>query len=356
MTAIQLNCPRCASLFQIDGSMAGQQVACPSCQQLVTIPATVGTAPPTGPAVGSPLGTDLNCPLCAGAFQVTPDMSGQQVGCPQCGSLVTVPALSGPQADRGTYAPQQPPAHTVPQSPQAMGGAGLPTPPYGGQPQPVHPPSPDLPPGAAAYGSPPATLPPGPRTPGQVPTPQAPQSPADTAPSNLAVDTPGGLPPGMENRTPLSTPSSPTKTSSDTAAPIEPRVDPDKSHETKSHATDSLVPSSAKSADFTVDRLLPPGDASRTAVPTQTTVPRAATRPAPAPAEGADSFVIVDEDGASVTLHEPVKTVGQGENERELHQLTREERARSRLRKNIVVAVVCVVIVGIVAAIMLNIR
>ena len=38
-----------------------------------------------------------------------------------------------------------------------------------------------------------------------------------------------------------------------------------------------------------------------------------------------------------MALREPVKTIGRGDDERELHQLDAEEKARRRFRKNIIV-------------------
>ena len=37
----------------------------------------------------------LGCPICGGAFQVSPEMVGQQMGCPHCHNAVTIPDLFG---------------------------------------------------------------------------------------------------------------------------------------------------------------------------------------------------------------------------------------------------------------------
>jgi len=48
-------------------------------------------------------------------------------------------------------------------------------------------------------------------------------------------------------------------------------------------------------------------------------------------------LVIPAEDGTLVTLREPVKTVGEGDEEIELRSLTPEEKERKRLKKNVIV-------------------
>ena len=43
MAAVSFTCPRCCGVFQVASTLAGQQVACPHCRILVTLPAA-GTA------------------------------------------------------------------------------------------------------------------------------------------------------------------------------------------------------------------------------------------------------------------------------------------------------------------------
>jgi len=47
--------------------------------------------------------------------------------------------------------------------------------------------------------------------------------------------------------------------------------------------------------------------------------------------------VIPTEDGTFVTVREPLKTVGEGDEEIELRSLTAEERERKKLKKNLIV-------------------
>ena len=133
---LHYQCPHCTGVFQVDPVMAGQQVACPTCQGVVTIgvaanPDAVPTAdiapqdlappiiePRTDDEDDSPWYPDveesarqpvvaaeiavatavpttpsemLGCPHCGGAFQVTAAMAGQQMACPHCRGIVTIP-------------------------------------------------------------------------------------------------------------------------------------------------------------------------------------------------------------------------------------------------------------------------
>ncbi len=47
--------------------------------------------------------------------------------------------------------------------------------------------------------------------------------------------------------------------------------------------------------------------------------------------------MIPTEDGTFVTVREPLKTVGEGDEEIELRSLTAEERERKKLKKNLIV-------------------
>lgn len=88
MTNLPLQCPLCGSMMEIDASMAGMQVTCPTCQGVVQTP------PLEEPPAQDPTGAvSLACPLCQGAFQVVPEMAGQQVACPHCEQPVGIPDL-----------------------------------------------------------------------------------------------------------------------------------------------------------------------------------------------------------------------------------------------------------------------
>lgn len=57
-----------------------------------------------------------------------------------------------------------------------------------------------------------------------------------------------------------------------------------------------------------------------------------------------DERTMITEEGEVVSLHDPVKTVGDGDEQVELHQLTPEERAARRFRKNLIVWTVGILI------------
>src|SRR5262245_4187874 len=106
MPVASLQCPHCAGPMQIDAASAGQLVRCPHCQGRLMAPpgevlaqffgVTEGT-PPVGspPTSAHAESVTLACPMCNGPFQALSSMSGQQLGCPHCGSQVTIPPLGG---------------------------------------------------------------------------------------------------------------------------------------------------------------------------------------------------------------------------------------------------------------------
>lgn len=58
--------------------------------------------------------------------------------------------------------------------------------------------------------------------------------------------------------------------------------------------------------------------------------------------------MIPTEDGTFVTLREPLRTVGEGDEEIELRSLTAEEKERKKLKKNLIVWGFGLVIIAIV--------
>lgn len=142
-------------MLSVDSSMAGYQVACPTCQGIVTVPAFDAPVPPPPPPVDDAV--SLNCPLCMGLFQVLASSQGQQVSCPHCAGLVQVPVFSDPTG-------------------------GAPTAPFGGvpestfaPPEPVWAPQPLFPSAPSPVPSPPAPLPTfAPSPPSYAPVPNVP--------------------------------------------------------------------------------------------------------------------------------------------------------------------------------------
>ncbi len=49
MGVTQFSCPHCSGLFQVDGSLGGQQVACPHCRGVVALPTMADSPRPTAP-------------------------------------------------------------------------------------------------------------------------------------------------------------------------------------------------------------------------------------------------------------------------------------------------------------------
>jgi hypothetical protein len=103
MAAVQLHCPHCGGLFQIDETLAGQHVSCPLGLAVVAIPdLSPAAAPPPPEFVEPPPATEeaqqLGCPVCGGLFQVTRSLAGRQVSCPHCFTAVLVPEIPAPPA------------------------------------------------------------------------------------------------------------------------------------------------------------------------------------------------------------------------------------------------------------------
>lgn len=74
---------------------------------------------------------------------------------------------------------------------------------------------------------------------------------------------------------------------------------------------------------------------------------KAMNRPMPTSA-AKDAVVIETEDGNYVTLRDPVKTIGKGLEERELHVLPPEQKKKRRIVRNIVVYSVGLVILYVI--------
>jgi hypothetical protein len=125
MAAVTLECPICGGTVSIDSRLGGQQLACPLCRQLISVPALphlvqqtppappqpppVGglqrspplSSPPPIPAAPAPQGKQmllLGCPTCAASFEAPRSAGGTQLFCPQCHSPMTVPRTFGAEA------------------------------------------------------------------------------------------------------------------------------------------------------------------------------------------------------------------------------------------------------------------
>ncbi len=104
--------------------------------------------PPTNDAM------EFDCPLCAGAFEASPEMLGQQVECPHCGEVVELPAaqempVAQERAEEAAAAPEpfgpadEPEPEPRAQTPQPPSEALAPAPDK--QPEPEQEPEPQRP-------------------------------------------------------------------------------------------------------------------------------------------------------------------------------------------------------------------
>lgn len=276
----------------------------------------------------------FTCPHCAGVFQVDSSMAGGQVACPHCRNVVVLPAM-------GAVAPAQP---TFPQTPGVQQpfpnvSAPQPQPPHE---QPVRPPSPQAPIVGPVQEQ--AVKAPGAGQPLR-PVPVVPQQPQRPAGGQTPIRTPS-------QRQPI-TPASPTPRPIPTSQPTVtgPRT-------ADSQKTTPKPTSPASGRDKTGSRPLPmsaprpvPTSPTRSAAPTPSTpVP---STPSQRPTGGGKSLVIPTEDGTFVTLRDPIKTVGEGDEEMELKSLSPEEREKKKLKKNLIVWGFGLVIIAITLYVLL---
>lgn len=279
MAEVLFHCPICTGLLAVDSSMAGCQVACPTCQGVVTIPAMEAPAPappsfapPAPPALPPDAMASLNCPLCTGLFQVMASSQGQQVTCPHCGGLIQVPLF-----DTGDPSSAAAPPYGSPYEP-----------PYSSAPDPAH----------ASPGplwAPQPLFPSAPSVPSP-PPPWQPERPSASRPIPLHQAAPESFAPAPANRPIPATPS----------LPGFPVFDPAKKEPTK------------------------------------------ATRSEPV-------AMLPTEDGGTVALHDPVKTVGRPGQEIELRQLSPEEKAKRRLTRNIIMVTASLLLLLIVMVVLMQV-
>jgi hypothetical protein len=92
-----------------------------------------------------------------------------------------------------------------------------------------------------------------------------------------------------------------------------------------------------------VDALLPPGADAR---PGEQVALPDPSRPESAQTAG-EGQVLLPTDAGYVVLRDPVKTVGEGDDQVELRRADPEERARKRLRKNLILWVFGIALMGL---------
>lgn len=398
---MQFHCPHCSGAFQTDPTMAGGQVVCPTCNGMVTIPAThtpgeadiAFTPPEPIPlATTGPPQTDLNCPLCGGIFRATPQMAGLRVGCPLCGGQVTIPAVSMPAPEPPTHAgsppggqiPTGPPGGAPPQGMPVTGvmgpAAAEPSVPLGTAVPSTQPPNT---PGAAADG--PAM--PLPASPESIPRSSAPTPPTNTAdasqlPAHVAHTSaeqptpastnymypPGAAQPistqaGEADQVPATPAAQPTPASTSYMYPPG-TAHPDSTQEqaagvasttpstTSAGPSPSTAPNSASQLGLVESgaNVAESGTGSKSSkvdamLPVGASPEQPVSTPATdVPTTSAQSILIPTEEGGYVTLREPVRTIGKGANEVELRTLSAEQKTKRRFKKNVITWFICTII------------
>ena len=338
----------------------------------------------------------LSCPLCHGLFQTPLAAAGHQVACPHCSGLITVPPhsvsppeaysegfqtvpeIAPPPADPGRFPPAHQPdlsaasqSHPIPLRPQSPADPrtsqqSLPT-------TPTEPPSAAarndrLPPQSsrsAAESIKPASRPdratrssPGERT---AKTPQRQQ----TAPSELPMSPSAGAQESSRSRpTPPPPSQAPEKEKKKRpavddllppGAPAPADANPRRTTVTSNEAPSNpiLNPPQRPSRATVIDTLLPRGAGdilpSEVAPGTEVVIPDAPRKQPPLPTNvPAGAVVVPTPEGGYATIRKKAKTVGRGDEEVELKELTPQEKAKKRFRYNLVMWTVCVIILLIV--------
>jgi hypothetical protein len=350
MPAVPLQCPFCAGLIQIDTVFAGQQVACPLCQNGMAVPpepmllemlAAAGiplpAPPPSSPEQPGCEVFTLACPVCAGPFQALASMSGQQVGCPHCGTPVTIPALETPSLER-----QMAPANVEPDPSLAIRAFAEPIPDerFPPQSQPAErdrrpEPARERPKRERSMLEREAAdrLPPQPVA--------RPAIPKDETPNIDDL-----LPPGLG--------SAPVE-SAEPATSEAPAIDDLQPRGAADYEPDA--PGRVAPQPSVIDALLPPGatsDEAASIATEQVAIPQAPKRPRPLPSNlPAGAIPVPTLVGGFVAIQEKPKTVGAGDDEFEVRRLTPEEKAKRRFRRNIIMGAFCLAILVVVMLLMM---
>jgi|GEM_PF-6030000 len=108
--SINISCPGCNTAFEVPDDMIGQTVECPQCNTQFEI-----TAPGQDIAAASEEAAEeaapeaivyAICPGCQTVFEVTPDMLGMEVDCPQCTKHFTITEAPPPKAAAASETPK----------------------------------------------------------------------------------------------------------------------------------------------------------------------------------------------------------------------------------------------------------
>ncbi len=343
MTAVNLNCPLCTGLFQTDSSLAGAEVMCPQCGGVVVVPQVGTSSQASSGKVAAAAGDtkrsaaegkqaagagrqaagkerppdgatrQLGCPDCYRTFPVPIDRAGSQASCPHCGRRVNVP-LSWKTALR--------PAETPRPTPTAADTARLDATVRERETASEVAAADDMLPPSAAPDSPPAAA--------ETPDDMLPPAAVDTVPATGTSAASGhrfaAQPDSVDSQLP---PSAATDADS-LLPPSSPGAEP------------PMAPPETAAVGGGTASATSPGAAALSGRGVEIGV-SAAHGGASGDARG-DVVLIPTEDGTNVALREPVRTVGHGEHERELHSLTREEKERYRSLKSAITWALCTLV------------
>lgn len=388
---LSLACPICGGGFLIPPELAGQQVACPHCHQPVAVPGGGSFAPPSAPLPmppSAPASVPQGKPVPVQADNAPPP------------TFLYPPGFEPPGLKETKAAPAPAPAPvSTPSSDRwsSKGTTNKPSEPVPGRtaPQPRH--------GEKGPAPAPAKVEPASMYPPGMAPPQAPTKPAAPAPTPTTAPIDSRYPPGMNPPGKVEAPLRPIPVSKVEAAPTPTPVEtkptpapvvapssPAPSRPAAKSKIDELLPPGAD-----VDDLLPPGAADvPTALATPSTPIAASTtpvedpllppgmgevpvggplqqvalpeeemarqmrelnRPLPPPDAPKDAVLIPTDDGKYVALREPVKTIGKGLEERELHVLPPEVKQKRRLVRNFVVYTIMLLILIAAFYLLLNV-
>ena len=333
----QLACPLCQGMFQVTPEMAGQQVSCPHCHQLVSIPGTPtqGTFPPTGPPPNTP--TEASAPTNLPQVNVSGGSSAPNINVPPTDNAAAdlFPPGYQPPAEQAEEERSSQAATTNPVQPEGAGTLR--------KVSPANPPAPSLETSPPPKHSKLRRVAPKPQAP--VKSSQLRKVDQDQPPSSRDVDSPSkSTEPGEPKETPKQETSGLGTTAATDATPQ--RTPADK-------PLDNLLPPSAaspsaaspsaaspSSPDKGIDSLLPPGAAIGATPAEEVALPSPAATP-----QDASENAVSTQEGTAFAVREPVKTVGYGDDEVELRQLSSEEKASRGLRRKIIMWTVGLIVI-----------
>ena len=101
MSSLHFACPHCANLFQTAEASLGQDVVCPTCGNVVSLPSPNSAAqqsmgPPRRQSGAQPNVSSLGpepsatCPRCQGQFVIPQELVGKPFACPHCRQSIEV--------------------------------------------------------------------------------------------------------------------------------------------------------------------------------------------------------------------------------------------------------------------------